>query len=416
MRDIDRFMRALFTLALGLAAAAPAQAQCGADESPSVGVVLRRCAEDGARWIEVAADLASADVGTRVSRPMERGAVVETWAGSVVSGAVIAVPAGPFRFADFEPRGLTVGAGEHWGTTADDPRLGVLALDERQAGVLAPGEQVVPLEPWMHDVLSGVPVLRDGVPAACRGDGCARAPRTGVGLSEDGRTLVIVTAAGWAADAEGVSDQRLGALLAGAGAHDGVRVAEGATSAMWAREDGLIVASSDGASRASAAFLALVDLSAGVTGQLVGVVERMDDNRPLVGARIVIETSDGTVAAEGGTLTDRAYWSFTLPARDYVVRASVDGFRSSCRVCSVEAGGETWCSQFMVPGEGSETCAPPPLGRDAGPWPVGDGGVPVDGSVAPPGSGGCAVGRGETAGGAASVAWLLLALFGLRRR
>lgn len=411
-------MRLVFPLLICAAGMAPgpAVAQCAADEAPSVGVVLRRCTDGDVRWVEVVADLASADVGARVSRPMERGAVVEEWAGAVVSGAAIAVPAGPFRFADLEPVGLTVGDGEHWGTTADSPGLGVLALDARQAGVLAPAEQVVPVEPWMHDVLSGVSIVRDGVALACRDEGCAAAPRTGVGLSEDGRSLVIVAAAGWVADAPGVGDGQLGQLLAAAGAHDAVRVAEGATSTMWARGEGLVMPSSDGASRASAAFLAVVDLSAGVTGRLVGVVERMEDNRALVAARIRVETSDGTLAAEGGTLTDRAYWTFTLPARDYVVRATVAGFRTSCRVCTVEAGGESWCSQFMVRGEGMETCAPPPRGRDAGPWPAGDAGRPVDGSVEPPPPGACAIGPRAPRPGAGWLLLLSMLLLGLRRR
>ncbi|RZO48623.1 MAG: hypothetical protein EVA89_36465, partial [Sandaracinaceae bacterium] len=171
-----RFVFPLLICAAGMAPG-PAVAQCAADEAPSVGVVLRRCTDGDVRWVEVVADLASADVGARVSRPMERGAVVEEWAGAVVSGAAIAVPAGPFRFADLEPVGLTVGDGEHWGTTADSPGLGVLALDARQAGVLAPAEQVVPVEPWMHDVLSGVSIVRDGVALACRDEGCAAAPR-----------------------------------------------------------------------------------------------------------------------------------------------------------------------------------------------------------------------------------------------
>jgi MYXO-CTERM domain-containing protein len=406
--------RALAVLALvsGLGPAL-ARADCGAGEERAVGVVLRRCEADGLRWSVVNADLAAADVGVRVSRPDERGRTVEAWAGAV-EGAVAAIPGGPFRFADFAPLGLTVGDGTAWGEGRDDAVLGVLALDASGAGLVAPAEQVVPHEPWMDEVISGAPILRDGVPLACTGRGCEPRPRAAVGLSEDGRRLSMLAVEGWSAASAGVSDAELAALLAAAGAYDGLRVAEGATSVLWARDDGAVVPSSDGASRATAAFLGIVDRARGATGQLVGVVERAGDTAPLPEATLTVETTGGRVVASGGTLTEGAYFSFALPARDYVLRASLAGYRTSCRPCRVEAGAEKWCSLFLTPGDGAEACAAPPRGLDAGPWPVGDAGGAAAADAGLGGApGGCAVAPGP--GAAAWPVGLLAALLGAGR-
>lgn len=409
-------MRSLL-LACAIAASWPAaaRADCAAEEAPSVGIALRRCEEPGRRWVEVRADLAAADVGARASRPEERGQTVLAWSASV-EGAVVAIPGGPFAFPTFEPTGLTVGDGEHWTASRDSPALAVLALDARGASLFVPREQVVPSEPWMREVISGVEVLRDGAPRACSGDGCEPAPRAGLGLSSDGRTLVMIAAEGWSAAHAGVTDAELGALLSGAGAHHGIRTAEGSGSVLWLREEGAVTTPSDGAPREAAAFFALVDRSRGATGQLVGVVERASDTSPLTAARIRVETTDGARVAESGTLTSNAYFAFTLPARDYVVRASLTGYRTSCRVCRVQAGRETWCSQFLAAGEGAERCEAPPRGIDAGPWPLGDAGTDAGVEPPPPAASGCAAAPPHARSAPALVALLALALLALRRR
>lgn len=402
-------MRAALACVL-LLAHAPARAQCGAAETPSVGVTLRRCETPGRRWVEVRADLAAADVGVRASRPEERGRTADAWSAAI-EGAVVTLGGGPFSFPDFEPWGLTVGDGEPWSTTRDSPALALVAFDASAAALFAPAEQVVPYEPWMHDVVSGIEVLRDGAPRACAADGCEPAPRTGLGLSADGRILVAIAVEGWSAEHAGVSDDELGALLRDAGAHRGIRTAAGASSLLWLRGEGAVTSPSDGAPRETAAFLAIVDRRRGATGQLVGVVQRASDTAPLPAAHLRVETTDGTVAAEGGTLTSNGYFAFTLPARDYLVRASLTGYRTSCRVCRVIAGRETWCSQFLVAGRGEEHCAPPPRGIDAGPWPLGDAGADAGADAGTPAQAitGCAIARARRSPLALLVALALVA-------
>lgn len=410
-------MRRTVALLIATAAAlstAPllAHADC-VDSSPSGGVVVRACAAPGQRWVEVRADLAASDVGVRVARPDERGRTASAWA-SAVPGAVAIVSAGPFRFPDYAPIGLTIGAGVAWSDGRDDAALGVLALDAVGGGLIAEQRALVPAEPWMDSALSGVPVLRDGVAVAgCAERACERAPRTAIGLTEDGRTLVLVIAAGWSADAEGVSDPELGALALVAGADDALRTADGATSALWGRPGGVLLASSDGAERAGAAFLAVVDRATGTTSRLRGVVEEVGTGTVLPAATLRIETTDGAIAWEGGTMTTGAYWERTLPVREYIVRASLAGHRTGCKYCPAIAGMDTWCSVFLERGTGAETCTAPARGVDAGPWPLGtvaeDGGV--DGGTARAAvSSGCSVSAHAQRTNRAAVAWLGAAL------
>ncbi|MAC28846.1 MAG: hypothetical protein CMN31_20230 [Sandaracinus sp.] len=401
--------------ALLLAALSPlaARAQCAEVEAPATGVTVERCEASERRWWRVRADLGAGDLGLRVSRPSESARSVESWAAAV-PGAVVAVQGGDFRFPSYQPEGLTVGAGEAWAQTEDDGGLAVLAFDARGVGVYVPPRQVVPAEAWMENVVSGVEVLRAGAPVdACVGRGCERTSRTGVGLDESGRILVAVVAEGDRPASPGVTDAELGALLRDAGARDAVRTGEGATSLLWAG-GAVASASSDGAARPSAAFVGVVDRASGQTTRLRGIVgvEGDEDGR-LVGAELQLEALDGRVVTMGGTLTDQAYWEFTVPVREYVVRASHPGYRTGCKVCVGVPSEDVWCSLFLAPGEGEQRCEPPPRVLEVGPWPEAmDAGAPeADAGVGPGGSGvgsGCAAGGAGGAGGRGALAVLLL--------
>lgn len=421
-----RALPVLCFLAASLGVPVRAGAQCE-ETTPVTGVVLLRCMEPGLRWAVVRADLAAADVGVRVSRPEERQRTVEEWTATV-PGALAAVQGGPFAFPSYSPVGLTVGTAETWPDGRDDARLGVLALDERGVGLVVAAEQVVPSEPWMHQVVSGSPVLRSGtVVEPCAQDGCEPAPRSAVGLGDDGRTLVLVAVEGWTADSAGVTDPELGELALAAGAEDALRTGDGATSLLWMRDAGAVVPSSDGVARPTAAFLGLFDRASGVEGRLRGIVKRAADPMdPLPAATIRVETIDGRLIVESGTMTTGAYFEHTLPAREYFVKASLTGYRTACKFCPLPAGGELWCSLFLTEGAGEESCDAPPRVVDAGPWPVGslDAGVPDAGEATPdagdpPIEGGCAAagpGRGPGGGAPALLASLFVLAIAARRK
>ena len=390
-----------------------AQAQCV--EVSTGSIATSRCdMAGGVHWI-VRADLVAGDVGLRVGRSAERGELADAWA-AMVPGASAVVQAGEFVFPAFEPAGLTVGDGEAWPGTADDGARSVLAFDDRNVGIVVPPEQVVPYEAWMAQALSGAPVLRAGVPVGCVGRGCEPTSRTAVGLSEDGRMLVAVVAEGDREGSPGVSTEELGALARDAGAHDAVATGEGGTSALWS-EGEVVSASSDGALRPAAAHLALVDRATGESTKIQGVVGiegRPDEHLP--DSRLVVERTDGRVVARGAPVTAGAYWEFTVPIGEYIVRAAHPGYRRGCKLCAAPIGEEVWCSVFLSEGEGEETCVAPPRTLEVGPWPTagtdaGGADAGVDAGVGD-GGGGCA------AGGVGAFWWVMLAcvLPGRRRR
>lgn len=390
--------------AVGLIVAAPwaarARASCTSVPHATVGVTTERCVVGDREWWVARVDLATGDLGLQVSRPSERGRTVERWA-TETEGAVLALQAGDFEFPAYLPEGLTVGHGEAWSETADDARLAVLAFDDRGVGVYAPARQIVPAEPWMDAVLSGPGVLRGGVPTShCELRGCERRARTGVGLDARGRSLIAVVALGDRAERPGVTDPELGELLRDAGAHDGLRSGEGAWSVLWSAGE-IVAQTSEGEPRPTAAFLAVVDRATGAETRLRGVVgvEGMPE-RVLPMAQVRVETLDGRLVVEGGTLTSGAYWEHTLPVREYIVRASHPGYRTGCKVCRGAPSAEVWCSLFLVAGSGAQACEPPPRTLDVGPWPEGelpdsDAGVGRDAGTGSGRAGGCAVSRAD---------------------
>ncbi|MAQ18132.1 MAG: hypothetical protein CMN30_25465 [Sandaracinus sp.] len=385
-----------------LGASASAHAQCPT-RTLATGISLSTCATHAVAIV----DLGSDDVALRGARSSERGRSASAWAGSV-DGAAFAVQAGPFSFPSFTPRGLTVGAGEHWSETVDDGTLAVLGFDGRGVGVFVPADRQVPAEPWQETVVSGIPVVRDGVALACHDGGCQPMPRTGMGLSSDGRRLVVVVA-------RAVTDAELGALMAEAGVRDGLRSGSGATSALWDETgDEWVVPSSDGEGRAGAAWLAAVDRSTGEQFRLRGVVGVAGEERFLPDATVTVESVGGEEVASGMPITEGAYWEYRLPVREYVVRAARSGYRTGCKICVGVPGEDVWCSVFLSEGSGAETCTPAPRTLEVGPYAaapttpdMGPGSVPVDRD-----DGGCA------AGGASARGWAALALLGLglRRR
>lgn len=390
-----------------LATPASGAAQC-TDRELSVGVSVRVCEGAGGDYAVASVDLAAGDVALRGSRSSERGRTARAW-GQEVEGAVLVVQAGPFAFPSFTPTGLTVGGAEHWSETADDGRHAVLGFDARGVGVYVPAPLAVPSEPWQDTVVSGVPVARDGVALTpCEGDGCEATARTGLGLTADGRRLIAVVA-------QRMTDPELGAALVDAGARDGLRSGSGATSVLWASGDEFIVPSSDGSARAGAAHLAVVDRASGAEFRLRGVVTVAGDpDSPLPDATLSVETLGGSVVDTGMPITDLGYWEFTLPVREYIVRASRPGYRTSCKICVGVPAEDVWCSLFLEPGEGAESCAPPPRTLDVGPYPEApeepDAGADA-GVSRPPIDDGCAA-----AGGGRDAGWLLALVLVLGRR
>ena len=405
-----------------------ARADCGASQLIA-GVTLEECTEEPEHWIVLRAELAAATVGIRVSKPAERGQDVLEWAAGA-AGTALAVQGGPFRFPGFVPDGLTIGGGDPWVDSADNAALAVIAFDASGAGIFVPPEQVMPNdEAWVQEAVSGFTVVRDGVPVSdCERRDCPLGPLTGMGLSADGRHLIIAVADGWAEGRPGIHDRRLGEILAGAGSLHGIRTGGGATSVLWTQSSALRIPSSESRPRATAAFFGLINRQDTGTARIRGVVESSSEaDTPLPAAWIRIETIDRELVVEGPTLTELAYWEHSLSPRPYVVRATHDGYREGCKYCPAQSGMEVWCSVFLARDDTgmqpAESCAIPAWGIDAGPWPIGDAGGSgrMDGGVAVPApGGGCAVATVAPATASATrgwrLAWALLLSLGWRAR
>lgn len=410
-------LRLLTLLTLGLAFPAwPVSAQCVTEGAPGL-VRVDRCTDGDLVYYVARTAIDRFEVGLTVTPPAARGRTVDEWAGSVAA-VQLAFSAADFDLGGFSPRGFTIGEGTSWPDTADSARYSVLAFDQDGSGLYSPAREIVPVEPWMWSAISGVPVLEAGAPiAACEGDGCTRGPRTGVGLAENRRSLVVVVAAGFDGT-RGVTDPELGQLLSDVGAYDAVRTAFGSASALFYPGVGVLGAA-EGAPRLAAAHMAVVDRGMAPVLPLQGVVADGAGNR-IQNARVRLVNSLGDTVFERTIATAaNGYWTQSMPAGSYTLLADASGWVATCRECMVAPGME-WCSVTMERSGTPPVCELSTWGmREVGPWPTGaiDGGTPDGGTTLPSrlplaDEGGCSIGPS----GKGTFALMLVVLLALRGR
>jgi uncharacterized protein (TIGR03382 family) len=90
--------------------------------------------------------------------------------------------------------------------------------------------------------------------------------------------------------------------------------------------------------------------SGGGIGAMVGVVY-VDQGQGSANMSLRLPGATVSIAGAGSTTAraDDGYWYFELPAGTHTVTASASGYQTASRTCSVEAGGETWCSVGLLP-------------------------------------------------------------------
>ncbi|HJL20164.1 MAG TPA: phosphodiester glycosidase family protein [Sandaracinaceae bacterium LLY-WYZ-13_1] len=255
-------------LALGLLfLASPTRAQ-DAWGSPYAGVMhLHRTTSAPQEVHAVLADLCTPGMRVRASRSEERARTVSSFAHEV--GAEVAINGDFFSWEDgYDTIGLAMGDGETWPGTFDDEVWALTAFGPGRAQVFAEPAVVEP-EAWMSEAVGGVPQLvADGMPIAsypgwsfC----AARHPRTALGLTEDARTLILVTVDGRSERSVGMTCPELAELMADLGAHDAVNLDGGGSTALYLADRGVTNRPSDGTERVVANHLGLVlDGSTGV--------------------------------------------------------------------------------------------------------------------------------------------------------
>jgi hypothetical protein len=218
--------------------------------------VLRRSGPVRAHVVEV--DLCEPSVAVRATQPSERGQRTSAWAADV--SAQVAINA-DFFSTGFRTSGLAVGQGNLFTDSRDSSDESAVAYSP--AGILQirpAGETLAAPLHWMHDVVSGRPVcLRDGrVVSSTASHYGTRNPRTGIGLSRDGRTLYLVVVDGRSSSSIGVTTGGLGDILLDVGAYDGLNFDGGGSSAMYIRGMGVVNAPSDGTERTVANHLGIM--------------------------------------------------------------------------------------------------------------------------------------------------------------
>lgn len=204
-------------------------------------------------------DLCDPAIELRATAPGEGGRTPSRWARLV--GAAAAVNGDYFEGSPALPTGPARGSGRDWtaGRRVHHDGLFVAASGGRAAVLDGDDASAVPAS-WTELVAVRERVLVRGVvreSAAIAHDG-GRHPRTALGLTADGRTLLMVVVEGRAEDESGATVRELGEILRGLGAWEGMKLDGGGSSAMYLGAMGTVNHPSDGAERAVATHLGVV--------------------------------------------------------------------------------------------------------------------------------------------------------------
>lgn len=212
-------------------------------------------------------NLCEAGASLRVTAPGERGLRVSSWARRV--GAVAAINGDYFDTRSLTPLGPVRGGGHWWTGAAREHRDALLLADAHGHVSLldsAGGE-----ERWwdaerrVNDQWSEVLGARERVlingrvhesPAISGRD--RRHPRTAVGLDAARTRVYLVVVEGRGEEGSGATARQLGGILLALGAHDGVKLDGGGSSAMYVARRGVVNHPSDGHERAVATHLGVV--------------------------------------------------------------------------------------------------------------------------------------------------------------
>ena len=178
-------------------------------------------------------------------------------------GAQIAINADFFSPAEkYRTSGMAAGQGAKWSDSKDLAKEGALvfARGEKPRVQYFPPRATLNFDPsWMWGVVSGrANVVHEGSYVAshetvCRG----RNPRTAIGLSKNGRTLILAVVDGRRSSAVGMTCEELATLMINVGAWTAANEDGGGSSAMYLEGQGVVNTPSDGAERVVANHLAV---------------------------------------------------------------------------------------------------------------------------------------------------------------
>lgn len=355
-------------------------------------------------------DLTSAEIAVYATKESDRG--ITTTAYSDRIGAQVAVNGDGFYVAGpYRPRGLAIGDSAPWTNTADTaalPLLHVRRVGERTEAVIDPPEVVsdpATLPAGTQGAVGGgLMLVRAGIvePAAPCADAvtlpCQKTPRTAVGLTADGNTLIIAVVDGWQAASLGMSATELAQFMSARGAANAMAL-DGGSSSTLVLDGALKSIPSDGPGieRKVANHLG-VKYGALPRGELVGLICKTSIVQ--CGNNTSLRISGATVTLDD-TRTQpsdaNGFYDFTgVTPRLACVTVKKTGYKTKHQCQTVDSGITTFNSVVLEPGVDPVVDAGVPDANEGDDASVGgDGGFgrdttnPEDG----PGGGCCDAGR-----------------------
>jgi len=231
-RRFDMHFRALIAILILSVSAVAEAADTWTDPAPGVRRLVRT-APGPIRINAAVIDFSRSDLYLRVTRPEERGKTVSSWANQV--GATVAINGDWFSYGNYQPVGLSVGDGVHWEGTADNGWSFMGCTIEKDC-TFDDHTQNTPLYHRWHDVIGGNGwrlLINGNIPQyPPESFYSTREPRSGVGLSADGKTMIFVVVEGRRSDSIGVSFPQMAQVMKDLGAHQAMMLDGGGSSSL----------------------------------------------------------------------------------------------------------------------------------------------------------------------------------------
>lgn len=300
----------------------------------------------------VKVDLTRSDIRLRATKPGDRGRTVGSMAN--LYDCEVAINGDYFSLPGYVAWGLAIGGGEVWPDAKYPYYMGFIAagIDNRVQLSFPTGSTPVP-ESWMVEAVGGAPaVIQDGTPVSpdCTDiahDCVGLHPRTGIGISQDGKTLYLVVIDGRTSIAIGAPTIEIGQFMSEFGAWNGLNFDGGGSSTMYIKAEGGVVNNpSDGSQRVVANHFCVDVVSP--FGTLKGVVREGDTEgtSPGIGAVTVsLSTGESTTTNDDG-----AFEIANVPRGTVTVTATREGYLEASQEVYVPAQETASVTLALVPG------------------------------------------------------------------
>ena len=224
-------------------------------EEPYPGVeFLKQSLEGPVQAWAARVDLCAAGVEIRATSEEEFRQTTSSFGRSI--GAQVAINGG-FYEPDFSPTGFAMGDGEVW--SEDIEGHGFIGFGSEGASIWAPRMRVEEVPGGLSEAVGGYDsVVVDGEIPDFHQRFCEhRHPRTAVGLSQDGETLLLGVVDGRSEESRGMTCTELGQWMLDLGAWQALNLDGGGSTTMWTESKGVVNRPSAGLERVVSNHLAI---------------------------------------------------------------------------------------------------------------------------------------------------------------